>query len=200
MSISNQHKWFSPAPFALAFACGLLFQAYDSFAAEASAFFDTYEPNYENPFGQLNPDASDAVADYSFMVGEWLCDERLRQNGEWSSYPSSMRAQYYLNGHGVINFTWTALSASSMAYQYDEARDTWTITNTVSPTAAHTVWSGQREGDARVASLESTGPDGRSVTLRITFDNVTAESFDWRLEALPPSGPFLLREKTCRRA
>jgi hypothetical protein len=86
-----------------------------------------------------------------------------------------------------------------MSYMYDDTAEEWVITNTSSPAPSHTVWRGAREGDARQASLESTGPDGQPVTLRITFDNISDDGFDWRMEAMPPSGPYLLRNKTCTR-
>lgn len=171
-----------------------------SLASEAPTVFNAYEPSATHPFGQLNPDAPEAAADYVFMVGEWNCDERQRRNGEWVSFPSTTMARFYLNGYGITNFTWTPTTASSMTYYYVEADDQWVITNTTSVPGAPTVWIGGREGDAMVAIGEGTSPDGTPISLRITFDNISDESFHWRFDALPPNGPFLLREKTCQRA
>ncbi len=166
---------------------------------DEAATFSAYEPSPAYPFGQSNPDAPDAVNDYAFMVGDWVCDERRRQDGEWLEYPSSMRGQYYLNGYGLINFTWTPTTASSMSYIYDAGQESWTITNTSSSQAAHSIWTGQRDGEDRIASSRSVGPDGQPVDLQITFNDITESSFSWRLEVETVAGPYVLRTKTCSR-
>lgn len=163
------------------------------------SLFTGFEPDTDNPYGRINPQAPSAVRDYAFMVGEWACDERLRRDGQWTSFPSRMTGRFYLNGFGIINFTWTPDSASSMTYQYDEAEGVWKITNTGAPRAAHSVWRGAREGDERVARTTATGADGKPGKLRITFHDISQTAFGWRLEALTAGEPFLIRQKTCQR-
>ncbi len=89
-----------------------------------------YEPSRAFPFGKRNPDAPAELAQYEFMIGEWDCNERLRQpEGGWKEVQSLVRGNYYLNGRGIMNHTFMPDDASLMTYQYNPATSNWWIIN-----------------------------------------------------------------------
>lgn len=162
----------------------------------STALFAQYEPSEAHPFGQLNPAAPAATADYAFMVGTWACEEQRRQPGrDWQAFRSEMRAHFTLNGYGLMNHVYTPTSVSTMTYEYDPDPAHWVIVNATAPSFRHSAWTGRREGDRRIAQRET--PDGR--TFRLTFYDITADHFAWVGEALTPQGAWAFRQKTCTR-
>jgi len=162
-------------------------------------FFQDYEVSQEHLFGRLNPSAPEGTSQYAFMIGSWTCDERIRRGGEWAPFKSFVKGYYFLNGFGIINTTYTGDAVSLMTYEYNPATKTWIITNSNAPEYRHSIWEGVKEGDTMLARTETTAPNGKSATLHITFYDIEADSFQWKLEAQTPGGPFLIREKTCER-
>lgn len=168
--------------------------------AGSDDLFLTYEPSETFPFGRLHPQAPPETTQYAFMIGEWSCDEQRRRPGEpWQTFPSKMVATYFLNGYGIRNYTYMPTAAAAMTYAYDLSNEVWQITNVTAPDFRPTEWVGRQEGDTMIAETESVGPQGTPVTLRITFFNMTSDGYEWRMEAVTPQGPFLLRTKICAR-
>jgi len=184
-------------------ACTICFVGYAAWPGLATAeppSLTAYEPSVEYPYGQPNPDAPDELVQYGFMIGEWRCDERLRQqDGSWIDTSSVVRANYFLDGYGILNHSFLPDKASVMTYQYNSNVSSWGITNLQAPDYKKTEWVGKKDGATMVATRDATGPSGAPITLKISFFNIEHSSFNWTLEAVTPVGSQVVREKACSR-
>ena len=74
-----------------------------------------FEPNHAYPFGRLNPKAPPETAQFAFMIGEFDCDDRIKNpaNGKWFEYKAIRRAAYILNGYAIHDQNWTPLLNST---------------------------------------------------------------------------------------
>lgn len=67
-----------------------------------------YETSEEHPYGQLNPEAPEQVADFQPMIGHWHCKSLSRNpDGSWQDTTMmEWRFKYIMNGTAVQDEVW----------------------------------------------------------------------------------------------
>jgi hypothetical protein len=160
---------------------------------------NAYEPSAAHPFGQRNPDAAEALDDYEFMVGYFACnDVRTNPGQEPVAYSTEVRGQYYLNGHGFINHTYSPRGVGVMTYSWNPDENAWVVDYTAAPAFARSTW---HEVDTGVDGEQATETPGGQpgVMIRSVFLDQSSTGFSWRLDAVTPQGRLTLQTSECRR-
>jgi len=161
--------------FAVILMCPLapLVEASDTQKKEPDA---QYAPNPAFPFGRMNPAAPRELKQFSFMVGEFDCIDKMRQkDGTWKFFPAIWNAHYFLNGLGIQDEYWTPEFFTSNIRIYDPKEALWKVTFFQMPRYQSGVWYGVKEGDKMVMrkGKEATGPG-------LTFHEISDDGFQWR--------------------
>lgn len=141
-----------------------------------------FEPNEKYPFGRLNPEAPGETKEFSFMIGEFVCEEEffLPQEGKWIKFPAVWSAKYFLNGRGIIDQYWSPTFSTSNVRIFDANERKWIVTFFRMPGfAASPVWRGSKEGE----NLVMRQGDEKKGT-RLTFSNIAKDRFDWKGESI----------------
>ena len=170
-------------------------------SGETPGLFVGYDPSLAYPFGRLHPDAPPETRQFAFMVGEFDCIDRLRQqDGTWIEFKAIWNAAYFLNGHGIQDRYWNGTFATSNIRIFDRKKDRWMVTFFRMPGYQSGVWEGEKEGDRLVMKQESTSPEGEtSVTSRLTFYDITDDGYRWVGESLRTGKPAPFWKSDCRR-
>ncbi len=144
-----------------------------------------YEPDPKNPFGQVNPAAPPQTADFAPLIGESECKSQNRaQDGTWNEEVDMIwRWKYIMNGMGVQDETLKsdgAHSGSIRQFNADSAK--WYVHYYSSSGAASRLpaWEGSKTEDGSIVLYrEQAAPNGTEGFYRLTFYNISDESFDW---------------------
>ncbi len=134
------------------------------------------------------------------LVGAWSCESEARQpDGTFKASPGRSRWTFFytLGGRGIGDlFEPASSSGPGMGINirvYDPEADRWTLAWTTVSLGRFDHYTARREGDTLVmlGEIAAKGPfpDHRA---RITFDELTDASFEWRYEATTPGseGPW----------
>jgi len=143
-----------------------------------------YESSNEHPYGQLNPEAPEQLADYGKMIG--ICDcksERRTQDGGWAA-PVDMtwEFRYIMNGMAVQDLTLKADGVHSGSIrQYNTDSASWYVHyySTAAATPQLASWSGGKQGDDIILYKEQKAPNGMDGFYKINFTNITNKGFNW---------------------
>ena len=166
----------------------------------ATPLFVGYDPSPAWPHGRRHPDAPPQLEQFAFMIGEFDCVDRIRnQDGSWNEFPAIWNASYFLNGHGIQDQYWAPTFATSNIRIYDSKRDVWMVTFFKKPGYGTGVWEGHREDGAMVMRQESTRPDGTTTVSRLTFHHIDDEGFDWVAESLVGDTTTATWRSSCER-
>ena len=149
-----------------------------------SAQYD-YEPSKEYPYGRLNPDAPQAVADYAALIGKCNCSYSTRNSeGNWSE-PSGMTwvFKYIMNGMAVQDETLKpdGIHAGSIR-QFNADSSKWYVhyyTMTAKPASLPSWEGGKNDNGDIVLYNEQKAPNGMEGFYKITFSNISEEGFNW---------------------
>lgn len=156
----------------------------------------SYGPTEENPFGSLNPNAPTQTADYAELIGSSRCRSvaRVDQNTWADTVDMVWNFKYIMNGLAVQDESFKSdqqFSGSIRQYSEDSAR--WYVhyySSVGAPSPVLPAWGGNREGDQFILYKEQTAPNGMEGFYKITFSNITEESFDWLGEWVNPTETF----------
>lgn len=156
------------------------------------------EPSPSHPFGKLNPNAPPETAEFSFMIGEFDCDDKtLGQDGKWTESRVVWNSTYFLNGSGIMDRFWSEQVVATGTRIFDKKNGKWIVNYfQTSPAYFAGVWEGKKEGEKMI--MRAPRGEGES---RLTFHNITENSFDWVGESVTKEGkasPFWII--TCKRA
>lgn len=138
---------------------------------------DKHEPGTANPFGTLNPNAPAEVAQFEFMVGVFDCIDEIRNpaDGKWYESKSVWSSSYFLNGYGIQDKYWSPITVASGTRLFDQKKKKWIVNYFQSqPRYSTGVWEGRKEGDNMVMRQQNG-----TVESRLTFSNITKNSFNW---------------------
>ena len=153
-------------------------------------------PSNINTIGP-NPDAPAAVQQFGQLVGQWSCaGENRAQYGSWTPNPAPARWNWYwvLDGYAVQDVWQPGTSAPNAPLRvgtnvrlYDAKTQQWNI---IWGTAAQSYWeniTAKWQADGRIV-MHMERPKGtfNAHTARITFFNITDDTFDWHYEAAAP--------------
>ena len=144
-----------------------------------------YEPSAENPFGLLNPEANPAIKDFEPMIGLCNCVSQARNADQTWAEPEAMtwRFKYIMNGMAVQDETLKANGVHSGSIrQFNSDSLKWYVHYYTSSTAVATLpaWEGKRAAEGEVVLFkEQKAPNGAEGFFRLTFYDISAESYKW---------------------
>ncbi len=150
---------------------------------------DNYDfaPSKQHPYGRANTSAPAAVKDFAPLIGrsECLSTARIDQNNWADPIKMIWVFKYIMNGMGVQDETLKSDgSHGGSLRQYDPESKQWMVhyyTTKVVPSQLPS-WQGGVEGGDLVFRKEQQAPNGMDGKYRLTFHNITPESFEWKGE------------------
>lgn len=144
----------------------------------------TYSVSPENPYGKLNPEAPEELADYAPLIGTCDCVSTLRnQDGTWPESENIVwKWTYIMDGTAVQDETYKPDgSHGGSIRQFIADSSKWYVhyySNRM-PTPALPAWEGGKRGDSIVLYNEQKAPNGMEGYYRIIFNNINEMGFDW---------------------
>ena len=145
---------------------------------------DAYEASLNHPYGQLNPEAPQEVADFAPLIGTCDCVSTSRnQDGTWAdSQHLTWKWKYIMNGTAVQDETWLedGTQAGSIR-QFIADSSKWYVHyySNRGPTTVLPAWEGGKRGDRIVLYREQQAPNGMDGFYRITFSEMNETGFKW---------------------
>lgn len=146
-----------------------------------------------NP-GTLNPEAPPETAQFGQLVGEWsIRDENRQPDGSWTEGAGADWNWYYVLDGYAVQDDWIApipnAPEGSPAMQYgtnlriyNPQAEQWEMAWTSSTGPSVTTFTATQEGD----SLVMRGIYAAGRPNRITFFDITEDTFEWKLEIQQP--------------
>ena len=154
------------------------------FSLSAYGQYD-YEVSNENPFGSLNPEAPEEVADFDPLIGQSECVSQNRAaDGSWNPEVNMLWTfKYIMNGMAVQDETLKEDGAHSGSIRQFNADSTaWYVhyySSSSSP-ARLPAWEGSKNEDGNIVLYrEQQSPNGLDGFYRLTFHEISEESFKW---------------------
>ena len=161
----------------------LIFLAISQFAFAQNIISMPYEPSAEHPFGQVNPEAPEQVADFAPMIGHWHCKSQGRNpDGSWQDTTMmEWRFKYIMNGTAVQDEVWRDEKYAGGVRQYQADSATWVVSYFSYPSVPYTpgVWHGERSDNEIILFKDQKAPNGMEGYYRITFSGFAENHFDW---------------------
>jgi len=156
----------------------------ESVPISAKLPFD-HEPSPSHQYGKINPDAPPETAQFSFMVGEFDCaDKIIDQKGKWIERKVVWNSTYFLNGSGIQDRLWSNPTVATGTRIFDKTKNKWIVNYFQSAPIYFTgVWEGKKEGDKMIMRA----PRGENES-RLTFHNIKEDGFDWIGETVTKDG------------
>lgn len=154
-------------------------------ANKPPAIDTSYEPSPAQPFGKPNPAAPPALKDFAFFIGAFECqDSRFGADGSTISFPAIWNGKYFMNGHGIQDQYRAPGFYTSNIRLFDERENVWKVTFFSEPGYSTGIWTGNKSGEDIVLTRDNTRPDGTTTLSKLTFYEISADSFRWRGETI----------------
>ena len=154
--------------------------------------FDLFKADTAKASSADNPN----FREFGRFVGSWDCKSEQRGENGWQAQPgvAKWRWETALNGYAIQDY-WTPpaeaenpLGVGTNLRIYNQQRERWEIVWT---TAAQQEWDfiwAKQVGEKMVMHMQRPERAGMNAHVaRISFFNISKESFDWRYEAAPIS-------------
>jgi hypothetical protein len=154
------------------------------FTSAAFAQFE-YEPSDDYPFGRLNPEAPEEVGDFDPLIGESRCESVTRASDQTWNQPHEMiwRWKYIMNGLAVQDETLrTEAPMAGSIRQFNADSSAWYVHYYSMGGISQTLpsWKGNKDKEGRIVLYrEQKSPNGLDGFYRLTFYDITEESFEW---------------------
>ncbi len=151
-----------------------------------------YDPNPEYPFGRPNPSAPEEIKEFGEMIGSSECISiQRRPDGTWlDSLKMTWNFKYIMNGTAVQDEVFSEderYAGSLRQYQADSAK--WYVSYYSSRgLPPYPFWTGKRENDKIVLNRPNSVVNNKSGTSRLTFYDLSENSFSWMGEWLSDDG------------
>ncbi len=144
-----------------------------------------YEPSPSHRFGKLNPNAPPETAQFSFMIGEFDCDDKIRQrDGKWVESKTVWNSTYFVNGGGIQDRYWSNQVVASGTRIFDKNKGKWIVNYFQTfPSYFAGVWEGKKEGEKMIMRQKRGENESR-----LTFHKITKDGFDWIGELVTKDG------------
>lgn len=145
---------------------------------------NAYEASGNHPYGRLNPEAPQEVADFAPLIGTCDClSDQRNPDGTWRDTENIVwKWKYIMNGTAVQDETYKPDGAHSGSIrQFIADSSKWYVhyyTNR-GPTTVLPAWEGGKRGDSIVLYREQKAPNGMDGFYRITFSDITETGFKW---------------------
>ncbi len=143
-----------------------------------------YHITNEQPYGKLNPEAPEQLADYKELIGKNSCKSvsRIDQNTWADTVEMVWVFKYIMNGLGVQDETLKSdglHSGSIRQYSVDSSK--WYVhyysNGGITPTLS--AWEGNRDGNSIILYRDQAAPNGTPGYFKIRFYDIKKDSFNW---------------------
>lgn len=156
-----------------------------SLGLNAGAIAGENDVSAEHPYGRAHPEAPAALADFAFAIGKWTCASSSPQgDGNWDSIPLAWEFHYILNGRAVEDYFEDANIRGLGIRQFNQTDGKWHVAYHAEwPGHNNAMWVGGKNGDGDIVLDRTiTRPDGGEVIMRLSFHDITGDSFKWHGE------------------
>ena len=151
--------------------------------------FNKYDPNPKSPYGSLHSEAPSELGLFAFMIGEFDCSDRLLMaDGSWKEMKAVWHTHYTLNGHAIQDNYRNEIYAGMSIRTYSPQEAAWHVSFFGMPGGHYGLWKGDSEGDRIVLTSEQLAPSGATVISRLTFSQISKDSFEWLGEKVTVDG------------
>ncbi|MCR9288976.1 MAG: hypothetical protein NXI23_16500 [Bacteroidetes bacterium] len=144
-----------------------------------------YEPNPAKPYGDLNPNAPEQVADFRPMIGQSECKSVSRNpDGSWQDTVDMLwQFKYIMNGTAVQDEVWRGndlFAGSIRQYHADSAQ--WVVSYFSYPSVPYTpnVWHGNKKDNEIILTKPQKAPNGMNGSSTLTFYDINFYEFKWK--------------------
>jgi len=145
---------------------------------------NSYGSSEEYPYGRINPDAPQQLADFAEMIGSCDCLSQNRNpDGSWQdTVKMAWTFEYIMNGLAVQDKTYKengTYAGSIRLFNADSSR--WYVHYYSSAFAASNLsaWAGNRTDDKIILSMPQKAPNGMEGFSRLTFYNISEQGYKW---------------------
>lgn len=144
-------------------------------------------------FGSVHPLAPQEVEQFGQLVGKWKCRTfALTDSGDWQEREATWTWFYILDGFAVQDI-WHAKTVPFMnrplygtnIRAFDADAKKWQI---IWIENGSNKFDKPYEGVLEAGNIVVTGATRDGTKFRVTFFNITRDSFDWKSEDLQPDG------------
>lgn len=144
-----------------------------------------YEASPKYPFGKANPEASEQVRDFEFMIGECNCSSiKRKSDGTWDApEPMLWRFKYIMNGMAIQDETLkNDGSHSGSIRQFIQDSSKWYVhwysANT--PSTKLPTWEGTGKKEGKIVLYKpQKAPNGIEGFFRLTFYDMSNSGYKW---------------------
>ncbi len=144
--------------------------------------YNQYDPSKFDKYGKLNPAAPKASSQFSFMIGQFRCQDSLLVNGEWKTSIATWETHYILNGYGIRDVYRNENYAGESIRIYNTSKNKWEVYFFGMPGEHTGLWEGEKIGNKMVMKQNRTGPNGEHLQSRLTFYDIKDHAFRWKGE------------------
>ena len=147
----------------------------------------------EREYGKPNHNAPPELSRFSFLIGKWRCDAKLKQeDGTWEDLKGAWEGRYILDGYAIADeFRMTTPAGELLVLgmnlrTYDPQKKTWNI-KWLNARAGTWVDLGPEElggvkADEKSISYSMKEPVARHAFTHATYTNISTDHFTWRGE------------------
>lgn len=147
----------------------------------------------EREYGQPNPNAPPELSRFSFLIGKWRCEAKLKgEDGTWGDLKGTWEGRYILDGYAIEDeFRMTTPTGELLVLgmnlrTYDPKKKSWNI-KWLNARAGTWVDLGPEElggvkADEKSISYSMKEPVARHAFTRATYANISTDHFTWRGE------------------
>jgi hypothetical protein len=147
----------------------------------------------EQKFGEPNPNAPAALSRFSFLIGSWRCEAKVRSaNGEWQAFQATWLGRFILDGYAIADeYRMTGPSGELIVLglnlrTYDGAKQIWNIKwlNALAGTWTDLVSEelGGAKFDGQSVTYAFKEPVADHAYTRATYANISKTHFTWQGE------------------
>jgi hypothetical protein len=146
--------------------------------------------NHDNEYGRPNPKAPPELSQFAFIIGEWLCDVRVKgEDATWQPYQATWVGRYILDGYVIADeYRMTNQSGELVVHgmnfrSYSVEKKTWVMRWL---NVAGSFWlelGPDNLGGVRVSDKTITfnfiDPSAPNTLNRVTFSSISDSNFAW---------------------
>lgn len=150
--------------------------------APIAELFNQYDASSEHVFGQRHPKAPPETQQFHFMIGKFICQDSILINGVWKESVATWESSYILNGFGIKDTYRNDDYAGTSIRFFSTRKKNWQVYFFGMPGEHTGLWDGEAADGKMIMRQKRKGPNGENMEGRLTFYNITENSFDWKGE------------------
>lgn len=154
--------------------------------------------NRDEEYGSPNPQSPPELSQFAFIIGEWLCDARVkREDGAWQKYQATWIGRYILDGYVIADeYRMTNQTGEQVVHgmnfrSFNVEKKAW-VMRWLNSTGFWLELGPEELGGVRVTPdtitfnlIDTYTPNALS---RVTFSDISESRFTWRSEVSADQG------------